>query len=149
VLEDYNSFAKRPLSIVLFDYALGHLLRICRILKMPHGHAFLIGLEGTGRQSLTRLATSLCDHTLADIGAPRNYTEDQWREDLRSALVKAGQDGQTSVLLLPDAKIKGSYMLDDMNNLLNSGDVPNLFPADEKVQIWERLRAVAKKAGLS
>jgi dynein heavy chain len=49
------------------------------------------------------------------------------------------------VLLLPEGKIKGSYMLDDINNLLNSGDVPNLFPADDRMQIQERLRMVAKK----
>ena len=49
------------------------------------------------------------------------------------------------MLLLPEGKIKGSYMLDDINNLLNSGDVPNLFPADDRMQIQERLRMVAKK----
>ena len=135
VLEDYNSYAKRPLSIVLFDYAVVHLLRICRVLKMPHGHAFLIGMEGTGRQSVSRLAASLCDQSMVDIGTAQNYTEEQWREDLRKTLVGAGQDGKYCVLLLPDSKIKGSYMLDDINNLLNSGDVPNLFPADDRMQI--------------
>lgn len=49
VLEDYNAFSKKPLAIVLFDSAVTHLTRICRILKMPKGHAFLIGLGGTGR----------------------------------------------------------------------------------------------------
>lgn len=49
VLEDYNTFAKKPLAIVLFDSAVLHLTRICRVLKRPRGHAFLIGLGGTGR----------------------------------------------------------------------------------------------------
>jgi dynein heavy chain len=133
VLEDYNSSSTRPLSIVLFDYAVVHLLRICRIIKMAHGHAFLIGLEGSGRQSLTHLAASLCDHSLVDLAASNNYTEEQWREDLKACLIKSGQEGVSSVLLLPDAKIKGSFMLDDINNLLNSGDVPNLFPSEERV----------------
>lgn len=61
--------------------------------------------------------------------------------------MKAGQDGKSCVLLLPDSKIKGSFMLDDINNLLNSGDVPNLFLADEKMKIEESLRATAKRAG--
>jgi dynein heavy chain len=38
-------------------------------------------------------------------------------------------------------------MLDDINNLLNSGSVPNLFPVEERLQIQERLRALAKRAG--
>jgi dynein heavy chain len=35
LLEDFNCNTKKPLPIVLFDYAMVHLLRICRILKMP------------------------------------------------------------------------------------------------------------------
>ena len=49
VLEDYNTFAKKPLAIVLFDSAVLHLTRISRVLKRPRRHAFLIGLGGTGR----------------------------------------------------------------------------------------------------
>lgn len=63
MLEDHNSMAKVPLAIVIFDFAMTHLLRIGRILKMPtKGHALVIGLQGTGRQSLSKLASSLSDH---------------------------------------------------------------------------------------
>ena len=124
-----------------------HLLRICRVLKMPQGHAFLIGLGGTGRASLSRLATSLCEHSLVELEASRGYSEEQWRDDLRGVLLKAGQDGTRCALVLPDAQLKGGFMLDDVNNLLNSGGVPNLFPADERMQIQERLRATAKRVG--
>ena len=147
LLEDYNGAVKKPLPIVLFDYAVVHLLRICRVLKMPQGHAFLIGLGGTGRSSLSRLATSLCDHSLVELEASRGYSEEQWRDDLRAALLKAGRDGSSCVLILPDAQIKGGFMLDDINNLLNSGGVPNLFPIDERMQIQERVRVAAKRAG--
>ena len=147
LLEDHNAMAKRQLSIVLFDYAVMHLLRICRVLKMPFGHAFLIGLGGTGRQSLSRLAASLCDHSEVDLETSRGYTEDQWRDDLRALLLRAGLEGTGCVLLLPDAQIRGGFMLDDINNLLNSGSVPNLFPIEERLQIQERLRAIAKRAG--
>jgi dynein heavy chain len=77
-LEDYNlgPGAKRPLSIVLFDYAVMHLHRICRLLKMPFGHAFLIGLGGTGRQSLSRLAASLCELTYVELETGRGYGEE-------------------------------------------------------------------------
>jgi len=147
VHEDFNSVSKKPLEIVLFKNAVVHLLRIYRIIKMPQGHAFLIGLGGTGRQSLTRLAAYLCDQALVDVETSKNYHEEQWREQLKSVIMKAGQDGKSCVLLLPDSKIKGSFMLDDINNLLNSGDVPNLFLADEKMKIEESLRATAKRAG--
>jgi dynein heavy chain, axonemal len=75
LLEDFNAGTKLPISVVLFDYALMHLLRICRVLKMPFGHAFLIGLGGTGRQSLSRLATALCDSKEVSLEANRGYAE--------------------------------------------------------------------------
>jgi dynein heavy chain len=37
--------------------------------------------------------------------------------------------------------------LEDINNLLNSGEIPNLFPPDEKVTICEDLAERAKNAG--
>jgi dynein heavy chain len=38
-------------------------------------------------------------------------------------------------------------MLEDINNLLNSGEIPNLFQPDEKLAIIEKLRPQAKKEG--
>jgi dynein heavy chain, axonemal len=37
--------------------------------------------------------------------------------------------------------------LEDINNLLNSGEIPNLWAPDEKVEINEKLRPIAKKEG--
>ncbi len=32
------------------------------------------------------------------------------------------------------AQIKDEACMEDLNNLLNGGEVPNLFPADERLQ---------------
>ena len=39
--------------------------------------------------------------------------------------------------------------LEDINNMLNSGEVPNLFAADEYEQIIQTTRPKAKEAGIS
>lgn len=37
-------------------------------------------------------------------------------------------------------QIKQESFLEDINNLLNAGEVPNLYPSDEKAEICEKMR---------
>jgi len=53
------------------------------------------------------------------------------------------------VFLFNDTQIKWDGMVEDINNLLNSGEVPNLFATDEKAEILEKTQNVAKTAGMA
>lgn len=39
-------------------------------------------------------------------------------------------------------QIKEEGFLEDVNNMLNSGEVPNIFGADEKAELCEKMRVV-------
>jgi dynein heavy chain len=49
------------MNLVLFNYALQHILIILRVLRQPKGHGLLVGMGGSGRKSFTYLAAFIAD----------------------------------------------------------------------------------------
>jgi dynein heavy chain len=81
------------------------------------------------------------------IEITKNYREKEFHEDIKKLLMKAGVENEPQVFLFSDTQIVKESFLEDINNLLNSGEVPNLFPPDEKAQICDELGPKAREAG--
>ncbi|XP_058475903.1 dynein axonemal heavy chain 3-like [Solea solea] len=146
-LEDYNNCSKTPMSLVMFKFAIEHISRICRVLKQDNGHLLLVGIGGSGRQSATKLGTFINDYILFQIELTKTYSMSDWRDDLKRMMLKSGIEGSDSVFLFNDSQIKDEAMLEDVNMLLNTGDVPNIFPSDERAEILEKVQGIARMEG--
>ncbi|XP_062316503.1 dynein axonemal heavy chain 12 [Osmerus eperlanus] len=148
-LDEYNQTHKNRMNLVIFRYVLEHLSRISRVLKQPGGNALLVGVGGSGRQSITRLATSMAKMTLFQPEISKSYGMNEWRDDLKLLFKNAGVKGQKTVFLLTDAQIKEEAFLEDVDSVLNTGEVPNLFAVDEKQEIIEAVRPIAQAGNKS
>lgn len=59
-------------------------------------------------------------------------------------LKKAGVEGKPTVFLFSDNQIKDESFMEDISMILNTGDVPNIFPSDEKAEVIEKMQSVAR-----
>ena len=141
-LEEYNKTSRKPMDLVLFNFALEHLCRINRILKQPQSHALLVGVCGSGRQCLTRLAAYISNYSFNQIDMSNSYTFKDWRNDLKAVLKKFSTEVISCVLFLYDNQLKNELFLEDINNILNLGEVPNIFTVDEKNEVIENMRTL-------
>ena len=146
---DHNSFSKAPLDVVFFAFFVGHANRIARLFSHPRGNALLVGVGGSGKRSAARFAAYMSDYRLMQIELTKTYAFTDWREDLKRILREAGTFHRPVVFMLEDNQIRWEAMVEDVNNLLNSGMVPNLYAADERAEIVEKMRPLAAAQGLA
>ena len=60
----------------------------------------------------------------------KGYGKNEWRDDLQ-VLMMAGCEGKNVVFLFTDTQIVQENFLEDINNILNSGEVPNLLKNED------------------
>uniref|UniRef100_A0A4W6ECP9 Dynein axonemal heavy chain 2 n=1 Tax=Lates calcarifer TaxID=8187 RepID=A0A4W6ECP9_LATCA len=145
-LEDYNlTPGVVPMSLVLFRDAIEHITRVVRVISQLRGNMLLVGVGGSGRQSLSKMAASICEYQVFQVEVTKQYRKQEFREDIKKLYRLTGVDNKPTVFLFNDNQIVEESFLEDINNILSSGEVPNLYKQDEFVEVCNALSESARK----
>lgn len=123
--EDFNADTtffiggnRKTMKLVMFLDACEHICRIARIIRQPQGNALLLGIGGSGRQSLARMATFITNYKIFQIEVIKNYTMRAWRDDVKKVLMMAGIENKPISFLFCDTQIINEQMMEDINNIV-------------------------------
>ena len=92
----------------------------------------LIGVGGSGKQSLVRLASFMYEFQFRQIEIKKDYKEKDFNEFIKELMFASGVAGKEIAFTMTDSQILKESFLEDINNILNTGEVPNLMLGEDK-----------------
>lgn len=91
-LLEYNEQVS-TMNLVLFEQAMEHICRIARIIDLPVGNALLVGVGGSGKQSLSKLSAFILGYDVVRIVVTTSYNKADLKTDIQNMYQKAGVTG--------------------------------------------------------
>jgi dynein heavy chain len=142
-IDEFNEINKPKINILLFEECLENLAKLNRVLSRDQGHALQIGLGGDGRRTLTRLATYMQGYQLREMDVQKDVFYTDWQDFLRDIFLNSGIKNIKYTILVTDNQLNKDIFFEDINNLLNIGEIPNLL--DDKESIISDLKQLESK----
>ena len=95
---------------------------------MPAGHSLLVGVGGSGKQSLARLSTFILGYEMEQMVVTQSFNMSDLKNYLAEMFRKlAKPNSAVRVYMVTDSQIKNDSFLIPINDMLNSGWVSDLF----------------------
>ncbi|KFG49291.1 dynein heavy chain family protein, partial [Toxoplasma gondii GAB2-2007-GAL-DOM2] len=145
-LIEYNDL-NPVMDLVLFEDAMNHVCRITRIINNS-GHALLVGIGGSGKQSLAKLSAFISSCMTFQVTISSKYDVKELKNDLRFLYSRAGLKDEGVLFLFNESQITDEHFLVYINDILASGDIADLYDPEDKDQVLNSIRPAVKAAGL-
>ncbi|XP_059839458.1 dynein axonemal heavy chain 6-like [Hypanus sabinus] len=134
---------------VFFKEAVEHIVRAVRVFTQPSGYLMMVGLDSTGKITNSSLACYVADCELFTLSIGHNYNHSDFREDLKRVFKQTGVHGVNTVLLLTDFDLLQASFLEDLNYMVNLGQVPGLFESEELDNVIMELKKYEREGNIS
>ena len=121
--------------------------RIDRAVSSPRGSILLAGRSGVGRREATCTVAAMHDAKLVTLKMGKNFGIKQFKTELKAVMQLAGVEEEQIFLLLEDQNFVNDELLDLVNSLLSSGEIPGLYSPEEMEPLLTPLKQNATNAG--
>eukprot|EP00961_Rhodomonas_salina_P210442 2841340-Rhodomonas_salina.1 len=146
-LKEYNE-VNAVMDLVLFTMAIEHVCRITRVIDKPRGNALLVGVGGSGKQSLSKLSAFICGYEIFQITVTATYGMNDFRDNLIYLYTRAASKTIGTCFVLNDGQIVNERMMVFLNDMLASGNIPDIFTKEVKDEFSNSIRNDVKQAGI-
>lgn len=146
-MREYND-CNATMDLVLFEDAMKHVCKITRIISADSGHALLVGVGGAGKQSLSRISAFITGASTTTILISPTYGMNELKADLQKMYLKSGTKDEGICFLFTEGQITKEMFLVYINDLLSSGEISDLFQAEDIDGIVNAVRPGVKSEGI-
>jgi dynein heavy chain 2 len=121
--------------------------QVDRILAKPGGSLLVAGRAGVGRQTAVAVVANMHNMAFMSPEVTRDYTRKRFFVTLKRCYEEAALGERETVLFIEDYHIEFDFVLECVNSILSSGDVPGLYPPEELAPLMDRIKQVMEETG--
>jgi len=77
-------------------------------------------MKGLGMNAMIKLVTFAAGHSLREVEMHEGYTDEEWRSELRRALLTCGDDDKPVTFFIDEYKLIKDHWYDDLECLIKS-----------------------------
>jgi dynein heavy chain 2 len=138
---------EKNINILLYPETLETIARVDRVLSSNGGHLLLVGPCGIGRRHCVTLGAYMLGYQLYTPAISRGYGPKEFYVDIKTVMQIAGIKGEHVVLLVEDFQVTTEAILETVNSLISSGEVPGLYTHEELEPLLVSIRELARDEG--
>ena len=133
-------------TLVLFDDALHHVLKVSRVLESDRRSVMLVGVGGSGKKSVAKVAAAVAGARFVHPTKSTTYSVHNFLGDLGNSFKRSGIKGESTCFLMSDADVCDPVFLDYVNQQLSTGRIAGIFEKEDVDLIVVELRPAFKES---